>query len=224
MRVMPKQRGPIKLLVGQSYIAPPHFRECNMVCEALGDPKVDGVIAFANGLDKISSGLIRFNKKSTKGKIYWDKKLDGYISKQDELVGKITLEKSQAKHFSKVGSRRPEVVVDVITGRGVLSFSDVEGWENKFGNYNATLKIKPKTRFLKKGTLVKTFDEVSELVNKSVSQVVKGVFNYRPDRYVSQVLASVENYPKTELGWDYDSYNSVVLQSPKYFDLPPLPG
>ena len=219
---MPKQRGPINLLVGQSYIVPPHFRECNMVCKALGDPKVDGVIAFANGLDKISSGLIRFNKKSTKGKIYWDKKLDGYISKQDKLVGKITLEKSQAKYFSKVGSRRPQVVVDVITGRGVLGFAHVEGWENQFGNYNATLKIKPKTRFLKKGTLVKSFDEVSELVNRDVFQAVKGVLNYRPDKYVNQVLGSVGYYPKTELGWDYDSYNSVVLQSPKYFDMEPL--
>ena len=221
---MPKQRGPVNLLVGFSYIEPPHFRECNLTCQALGDPKIDGVIAFGIGLDKVSSGLVRFNKKSTKGKIYWDKKLDGYVSKQDELVGKITLEKSQAKHFSKVGDRRVHVVVDVITGKGVLGFVHTEDWENKFGNYNATLKIKTKTRFLEQGTLVKSFDEVSRIVNYKGSQIVKDAFNYRPDKYVDQVLGGVGYYLETELGWDYDSYNSVVLQSPKYFDLPPLPG
>ena len=213
---MPKQRGPVSLLLGFSLITPPHFRECNWLCQAKGDPKIDGVIAFGNGLNTVSSGLVRFNKKSTKGRIYWDKKLDGYVSKQDELVGKITLEKSQAKHFSKVGSRRPGIVVDAITGRGVLGFAHAEDWENRFGNYNATLKIKAKTRFLEKGTLVKNIDEVS--------YVVKDAYNYRPDMYVRQALSGKGYYLETELGWDYDSYNSVVLQSPKYFDLPPLAG
>ena len=208
---MSKEPRRVKLLVGFSKWAGPKYRK-----EISYDPDykkaaIDGEIAFGNGEDRLSSGLIRFNKKGTKANIYWDKNLDGFVSGGDGLVGNITFTKSQAKWFGRPrGYQRQGLVVDTITGRGVSTFSVysyVDELKNKYGNHNASVFIKNK-KFLKKGTLVKGVEEISTLA--------KGALNYDPNQYVRGVLGTTGFYLETELGWEYDGQTSVVVQSSRY--------
>ena len=208
---MSKEPRRVKLLVGFSKWAGPKYRK-----EISYDPDykkaaIDGEIAFGNGEDRLSSGLIRFNKKGTKANIYWDKNLDGFVSGGDGLVGNITFTKSQAKWFGGPrGYQRQGLVVDTITGRGVSTFSVysyVDELKNKYGNHNARLFIKNK-KFLKKGTLVKDVEEISQLAGEAL--------NYDPNQYVPQVLGFTDFYLETELGWEYDGQSSVVVQSSRY--------
>ena len=205
---MSKKARRVKLLLGFSDWAGPKWRkELNYEPDykAAG---IDGEIAFGNAEDRVSSGLIRFNKKGTKANIFWDKNLDGFISGGDGIVGKITFTKSQAKYAGPRGYQSPGIVVDTITGKGILDFVDAEdGWKNKFGNSNASLFIKKKS-FLKEGTLVKDFEDISALAGMAL--------NYEPNLYVRQVLGTTQFYLETELGWEYDGHTSVVVQSPRY--------
>ena len=207
---MSKKPRRVKLLVGFSRWAGPKHRK-----EISYDPDykkaaIDGEIAFGNGVDRVSSGLIRFNKRGTKANIYWDKNLDGFVSGGDGLVGKITFTKSQAKWFGPRWYHTQDIVIDTITGRGVMNFSEksyVDELKNKYGNHNASVFIKNK-KFLKKGTLVKDVEEISTLA--------KGALNYDPNQYVRGVLGTTGFYLETELGWEYDGQTSVVVQSSRY--------
>ena len=208
---MPKKPRRVRLLVGFSNWAGPKYRKEISYKSDYKKAAIDGEIAFGNGEDRVSSGLIRFNKRGTKANIYWDKNLDGFVSGGDGLVGKITFTKSQAKWFGGPrGYQRQGLVVDTITGRGVSTFSSysyVDELKNKYGNHNASLFIKNK-KFLKKGTLVKDVEEISTLA--------KGRLNYDPNMYVRGVLGTTGFYLETELGWEYDGQTSVVVQSSRY--------
>ena len=208
---MPKKPRRVRLLVGFSNWAGPKYRKEISYKSDYKKAAIDGEIAFGNGEDRVSSGLIRFNKRGTKANIYWDKNLDGFVSGGDGLVGKITFTKSQAKWFGGPrGYQRQGLVVDTITGRGVSTFSVysyVDELKNKYGNHNARLFIKNK-KFLKKGTLVKDVEEISLLAGEAL--------NYDPNQYVPQVLGSTGFYLETELGWEYDGQTSVVVQSSRY--------
>jgi len=69
------------------------------------NPEWRGEIAFRTGKNKLSNGLLKFNKKSNKAKIYWDKNLDGIHSKKDIVIGSLKIDKSLASNFWKFNSR-----------------------------------------------------------------------------------------------------------------------
>ena len=113
----------VKILLGFSEWAGPQTRKELNYKPDYKAAKVDGQIAFGDDEDRVSAGLIRFNKRGTKAKIYWDKNLDGLISGGDSVVGNIKCTKSQAKYFGPRGYQRPGLVVDTITGSGGIALS-----------------------------------------------------------------------------------------------------
>ena len=83
---MTKKPRRVKLLVGFSNWAGPKHRKEISYNPDYKKAAIDGEIAFGNGVDRVSSGLIRFNKRGTKANIYWDKNLDGFVSGGDGLA------------------------------------------------------------------------------------------------------------------------------------------
>ena len=94
---MPKKGRVAKLFIGSIRLGrDPHEERAG---------QYHGEIYFRTGLNTLSSGLIKLNKKRSKGKILWDKDLDYVINAGEKRVGAIKLDRAQASElWSSVAS------------------------------------------------------------------------------------------------------------------------
>ena len=119
-----------------------------------------GELNFRLGANKLSAGLIKLNKKKTKGKIFWDRNLDYIIGGKENKVGSIKLERSQASElWDVVGGFSAQAMVDIVTGKGSIELPSIYLYNplntfNKNGYRAARIKINNK-EFLQYATRIK---------------------------------------------------------------------
>ena len=178
-----------------------------------------GEILFRTGLNKLSAGLVKLNKKKTKGKIYWDKDMDYIINGNEKKVGAIKLERAQASDlWSSVASYSNQAMVDSVTGKGVVALpSSATTWDeitmqrvdrplmtNKNGYHTIKLRINNK-EFLHQGTSIKDIDALSDSGKQAFLNTYNEDFNFNHSR--------MGNFLETDWGLRIDKENSMILAS-----------
>ena len=208
---MPKKVRVAKLFIGSTLLSrDPH--------EQFGGQH-HGEILFRTGSSTLSAGLIKLNKKRSKGKIFWDKDMDYIINGNEKKVGAIKLDRAQASElWSSVGSFSNEAMVDSVTGKGVIALpSSATTWDeitlqtvkkelmtNKNGFHTIKLRINNK-EFLRQGTSIKDID--------ALSASRKQVFLNRYNEDFNFNHGKMGNYLETDWGMKIDQENSMIVAS-----------